>query len=136
EGLELSFNDWLAGTAGKRQGLKNLRGEVIRDLQVINNAKPGQPLALSIDLRLQYLAHRELRNALQEFKAKAGSLVIVDVKTGEILALVNHPSYNPNNRSTYNADAVRNRALIYVFEPGSTVKPFTIAAALETGRWK
>lgn len=136
EGLELSFNDWLAGIAGKRQVLKNLRGEVIRDLQVINNAKPGQPLALSIDLRLQYLAHRELRNALQEFKAKAGSLVIVDVKTGEILALVNHPSYNPNNRSTYNADAVRNRALIDVFEPGSTVKPFTIAAALETGRWK
>lgn len=136
EGIELSYNDWLAGVPGKRQVLKNLRGEIIRDVQVVQNARPGQALALSIDLRLQYLAHRELRNALQEFKAKAGSLVVVDVKTGEILALVNHPGYNPNNRSTYKPDAVRNRALIDVFEPGSTIKPFTIAAALATGRWK
>lgn len=136
EGLELAYNEWLAGVPGKRQVLKNLRGDVIRDVQVLQNAKPGQSLALSIDLRLQYLAHRELRNALQEFKAKAGSLVIVDVKTGEILALVNHPTYNPNNRSTYSAEAIRNRALVDVFEPGSTVKPFTIAAALGTGRWQ
>lgn len=136
EGFELSYNDWLAGKPGKRQVIKNLRGEIIRELQVLENAKPGQSLALSIDLRLQYLAHRELRNALSEFKAKAGSLVIVDVKTGEILALVNHPTYNPNNRSSYKPDAVRNRALVDVFEPGSTVKPFTIAAALDTGRWR
>lgn len=136
EGLELGFNQWLSGVPGKRQVLKNLRGNVIRDVQVLQNAKPGRTLALSIDLRLQYLAHRELRNAIQEFKAKAGSLVVVDVKTGEILALVNHPTYNPNNRSTYNPDAVRNRALVDVFEPGSTVKPFTIAAALESGRWQ
>lgn len=135
EGLELAFDHWLAGVPGKIKVLKNLRGEVVEQLQVMENAKVGQSLALSIDLRLQYLAHRELRNAVHEFKAKSGSLVIVDVKTGEVLALVNYPTYNPNNRSTYNASAIRNRALVDVFEPGSTVKPFTVAAALNSGRW-
>lgn len=135
EGLEMAYDHWLAGVPGKRQVLQNLHKEIIRDIQVLQNAKPGQTLALSIDLRLQYLAHRELRQALDDFKAKAGSLVMVDVKTGEILALVNHPAYNPNNRSTYKPSNMRNRALVDVFEPGSTVKPFTIAAALGTGRW-
>lgn len=136
EGLELSFDHWLAGVPGKIKVLKNRRGDVIRQLQVMETVKLGRPLALSIDLRLQYLAHRELRNAVQEFKASSGSLVIVDVKTGEVLALVNYPTYNPNNRSTYNADAIRNRALVDVFEPGSTIKPFTVAAALQSGRWQ
>lgn len=136
EGIELAYEDWLAGVPGKRQVIQNLHGQIIADLQVVQNARPGRPVALSIDLRLQYLAHRELRRTLQEFKAKAGSLVMVDVKTGEVLALVNHPTYNPNNRATYSADGSRNRALVDVFEPGSTVKPFTIAAALGTGRWR
>ena len=136
EGIELAFNDWLTGVPGKRQVIKDRRGDLIRDLQVKENAKPGKELALSIDLRLQYLAHRELRNAILEFEAKAGSLVMIDVRTGEILAMVNHPTYNPNNRRNLDPQATRNRALIDVFEPGSTVKPFSIAAALGTGRWR
>jgi len=136
EGMELAYEDWLAGVPGKRQVLKDRRGKLIKDVQVTQNAKAGRSLALSIDLRLQYLAHRELRNALQEFGAKAGSLVMVDVQTGEVLAMVNQPTYNPNNRRQLQPAAMRNRAMIDVFEPGSTVKPFSIAAALGSGRWK
>ncbi len=136
EGMELAFDDWLAGVPGKRQVLKDRRGRLIKDVQVAQNAKAGKALALSIDLRLQYLAHRELRNALVEFGAKAGSLVMIDVKTGEVLAMVNQPTYNPNNRRNLQPAAMRNRAMIDVFEPGSTMKPFSMAAALETGRWK
>nr|WP_168191040.1 penicillin-binding transpeptidase domain-containing protein [Pseudomonas sp. PIC25] len=136
EGMELAFDEWLAGVPGKRQVLKDRRGRLIKDVQVVKNAKAGKALALSIDLRLQYLAHRELRNAMQEFGAKAASLVMIDVKTGEILAMVNQPTYNPNNRRNLQPAAMRNRAMIDVFEPGSTVKPFSIAAALGTGRWK
>ncbi|PXB87396.1 cell division protein, partial [Pseudomonas aeruginosa] len=130
EGIELAFDEWLAGVPGKRQVLKDRRGRVIKDVQVTKNAKPGKTLALSIDLRLQYLAHRELRNALLENGAKAGSLVIMDVKTGEILAMTNQPTYNPNNRRNLQPAAMRNRAMIDVFEPGSTVKPFSMSAAL------
>jgi cell division protein FtsI (penicillin-binding protein 3) len=136
EGVELAFEEWLAGVPGKRQVLKDRRGRLIKDVQVTQNAKAGKTLALSIDLRLQYLAHRELRNALIEQGAKAGSLVMIDVKTGEILAMVNQPSYNPNNRRNLQPAAMRNRAMIDVFEPGSTVKPISMAAALQTGRWK
>ena len=136
EGVELAFEEWLAGVPGKRQVLKDRRGRLIKDVQVTQNAKAGKTLSLSIDLRLQYLAHRELRNALIEQGAKAGSLVMIDVKTGEILAMVNQPSYNPNNRRNLQPAAMRNRAMIDVFEPGSTVKPISMAAALQTGRWK
>ena len=136
EGMELAFEDWLAGVPGKRQVLKDRRGRLIKDVQVAQNAKAGKALALSIDLRLQYLAHRELRNAVQEFGAKAGSLVMVDVRTGEVLAMVNQPTYNPNNRRNLQPAAMRNRAMIDVFEPGSTMKPFSMSAALESGRWK
>ena len=135
EGVELAFEEWLAGVPGKRQVLKDRRGRLIKDVQVTQNAKAGKTLALSIDLRLQYLAHRELRNALIEQGAKAGSLVMIDVKTGEVLAMVNQPSYNPNNRRNLQPAAMRNRAMIDVFEPGSTVKPISMAAALQTGRW-
>jgi cell division protein FtsI (penicillin-binding protein 3) len=136
EGMELAFDEWLAGVPGKRQVLKDRRGSLIKDVQVAQNAKPGKALALSVDLRLQYLAHRELRNALVEFGAKAGSLVMVDVKSGEVLAMVNQPTYNPNNRRNLQPAAMRNRALIDVFEPGSTMKPFSMSAALQSGRWK
>ncbi|WP_297835015.1 penicillin-binding protein 2 [Pseudomonas sp.] len=136
EGVELAYDDWLAGVPGKRQVIKDRRGRLIKDVQVTKNAKAGKTLALSIDLRLQYLATRELRNAIQENDAKAGSLVIMDVKTGEVLAMVNSPTYNPNNRRTMVPAAMRNRAIIDVFEPGSTMKPISMTAALDSGRWK
>lgn len=135
EGVELAYNEWLAGVPGQRQVLKDRRGRLIRDVQVTRNAKSGKTLELSIDLRLQYLAHRELRNAMQEHGAKAATLVMIDVKSGEILAMANQPTYNPNNRRNLDPAAMRNRAMIDVFEPGSTVKPFSIAAALTTGRY-
>lgn len=135
EGIELAYDEWLAGVPGRRQVLKDRRGRVIKDIQVVRNAKPGKTLALSIDLRLQYLAHRELRNAMLTHGAKAATLVMIDVKSGEILAMVNQPTYNPNNRRNLHPSAMRNRAMIDVFEPGSTVKPFSIAAALTTGRY-
>jgi cell division protein FtsI (penicillin-binding protein 3) len=136
EGLELAYEEWLAGVPGKRQVLKDRRGRLIKDVQVTKNAKPGKTLALSLDLRLQYLAHRELRNALLEFGAKAGSLVMLDVKTGEVLAMANQPTYNPNNRRNLQPAAMRNRAMTDLFEPGSTMKPISMSAALATGRWK
>lgn len=136
EGVELAYDEWLAGVPGKRQVIKDRRGRLIKDVQVTKNAKAGKTLALSIDLRLQYLATRELRNAIAEQEAKAGSLVIMDVKTGEVLAMVNQPTYNPNNRRSMFPAAMRNRAIIDVFEPGSTVKPFSMSAALQSGRWK
>ena len=136
EGMELAYDEWLAGVPGKRQVLKDRRGRLIKDVQVVQNAKPGKAMALSIDLRLQYLAHSELRNVVQEYDAKAASLVMVDVQTGEILAMANQPTYNPNNRRNLQPAAMRNRAMIDVFEPGSTVKPFSIAAALGTGKYQ
>jgi cell division protein FtsI (penicillin-binding protein 3) len=136
EGVELAFDQWLSGVPGKREVLKDRRGRLIKDVQVTRNAKAGKALALSIDLRLQYLAHRELRNVVTEFGAKGASLVMLDVKTGEVLAMVNQPTYNPNNRRNLQPAMMRNRAMIDVFEPGSTVKPFSMSAALETGRWK
>ena len=136
EGVELAYDEWLAGVPGKRQVIKDRRGRLIKDVQVTKNAKAGKPLALSIDLRLQYLANRELRNAIIENGAKAGSLVIMDVKTGEILAMVNQPTYNPNNRRNLQPAMMRNLAMIDVFEPGSTMKAISMSAALETGRWK
>ncbi|WP_181381806.1 peptidoglycan D,D-transpeptidase FtsI family protein [Pseudomonas prosekii] len=136
EGVELAYDEWLAGVPGKRQVIKDRRGRLIKDVQVTKNAKAGKPLALSIDLRLQYLANRELRNAIIENGAKAGSLVIMDVKSGEILAMVNQPTYNPNNRRNLQPAMMRNRAMIDVFEPGSTMKAISMSAALGTGRWK
>lgn len=136
EGLELTYNDWLQGVPGKRQVLQDRRGRLIKDVQVVSNARPGNDLAMSIDLRLQYIAHRELREALKSFGAKAGSAVLVDIRTGEILAMANHPSYNPNNRANLKPDMMRNRALIDVFEPGSPIKTFTVAAGLMSGRYQ
>jgi len=136
EGIELAYNDWLEGVAGRKQVVKNRVGQIIEDVQLLESDKPGKAIELSIDLRLQYLAYRELKAAVHSHKAKSGSLVLLDVKSGEVLALVNQPSYNPNNKSTLNHTNLRNRALTDVFEPGSTVKPLTIAAALESGKFK
>ncbi len=135
EGLELSFDKWLAGTVGKKKVLKNLYGEIIRDIKPIAEAQPGKTLTLGIDLRLQYLAYRELKSAVSFFEAESGSIVVLDVESGQVLAMVNQPSYNPNNRVSLDLDAVRNRALTDVFEPGSTVKPFTVGVALQSGNY-
>jgi len=135
EGVELAYEEWLRGEQGSKRVMKDLRGNVIRDIEQISVARPGQDLALSIDLRLQHLAYRELKAALQSNNAKAGSMVLLDVETGEVLAMVNQPSYNPNNRRRLRAEQTRNRAMTDVMEPGSTVKPLTIVAALESGRY-
>lgn len=135
EGLELAYDKWLTGKAGKKGVLKNRKGKVIRDFGEIQEAEPGRNIKLSLDMRIQYLAYRELKAAVETHRAKAGSLIILDVKTGEILAMVNQPSYNPNNRSTIDVAHLRNRALTDVFEPGSTMKLATVAAALESKKY-
>lgn len=135
EGMELAYDAWLSGESGAKQVLKDLHGRTIKELQLIKAARSGQDLTLSIDLRLQYLAHRELKNAIEESGARAGSLVILDVATGEVLAMVNQPSFNPNDRSHARGAGLRNRAITDNYEPGSTVKPIAVMAALETGRF-
>lgn len=134
EGLELAYDKWLSGEPGAKQVLRDLRGRNIKEVQLVRAAEPGNDLALSIDLRLQYLAYRELKSAVQAHEAKAGSIVVIDVLTGEVLAMANQPSFNPNDRSNLVPATMRNRALTDQFEPGSTVKPLTIMAALEAGR--
>lgn len=136
EGMELAHNDWLSGQQGIRRVLIDRLGRVIKHDKLIKQAIPGKDLTLSIDRRLQYLAYRELKKAVYQHKAKSGSVVVLDVHTGEVLAMVNQPSYNPNNRRDLIGRKYRNRAVTDVFEPGSTIKPFTIAAALETGRYQ
>ncbi|HEV2038826.1 MAG TPA: penicillin-binding protein 2 [Casimicrobiaceae bacterium] len=134
EGLELAQQSWLGGKPGSRRVIINRRGEIVEDVKSIRAPQEGRDLALSIDSRLQYLAFREIKAAVDANKARAGAAVMLDVKSGEILALVNWPSYNPNNRMRTTRDRMRNRALIDTFEPGSTLKPFTIAAALDAGK--
>lgn len=134
EGIELAYDEWLKGEPGSKEVLKNLYGQVVKDIRPLQEARPGRSLSLSLDLRVQYHAYRELKTAVQRYKAESGSVVILDVATGEVLAMVNQPSFNPNNRATINLDHVRNRSVTDVFEPGSTVKPFTVAAALQTGK--
>ena len=136
EGMELAYQEMLQGVDGKKRVVKDLKRRTIKDVGLIRNAAPGQDVTLSIDLRAQYLAYRELLSAVNEYQATSGMAVALDIQTGEVLAMVNQPSYNPNNRSTRDVGNLRNRALTDVFEPGSTVKPFTVAAALESGLWK
>ncbi len=133
EGLELSCQDTLAGKPGSRSVIKDRLGHIIEDVASIRVPQEGRDLTLSIDRKIQYLAYRELKAAVTENKAKAGAIVALDAKTGEILALANLPAFNPNNRVKLNRNTTRNRAITDIFEPGSTMKPFTIAAALEAG---
>lgn len=134
EGLELAFDAHLHGRDGQMQVLKDRRGHIVEDLALLKTTEPGKPLALSIDNRLQYIAHRELKEAVKQHQAVGGSVVIVDIKTGEILAMVNQPSYNPNNREKFIPDHMRNRAVTDLFEPGSTAKPFAALLGLRSGR--
>lgn len=136
EGMELAYDAWLTGENGSKQVVKDLRGRTVKELQLIKAARSGQNLTLSIDLRLQYLAHRELKKAVEESGGIAGSLVILDVETGEVLAITNYPSYNPNDRTQAKGAALRNRAITDMYEPGSTFKPLGILAALESGKFK
>ena len=134
-GLELAYDDWLKGVPGKKKYIKDLHGEVVRDIGVIEPARPGRDLRLSIDLRLQYLEHRELRKAVTAIGADSGSIVTLDAHTGEILAMVNYPAYNPNSSKGADPASMRNRAVTDVYEPGSTMKTLTLVAALESGRF-
>lgn len=134
-GLELAYEDWLKGVPGKKKYIKDLHGDVVRDIGVLESARPGKDLRLSIDLRLQTLQHRELQLAVTRSGAASGSIVTLDSKTGEILAMVNYPVYNPNSRRGVKSSSMRNRAMTDVYEPGSTMKPLTLVAALESGRY-
>jgi cell division protein FtsI (penicillin-binding protein 3) len=136
EGLELEFNHWLSGESGSKRVLKDRLGRSVENVESVNPPKHGKDLRSSIDLRLQYLAYRTLKAAVQQHKAESGSIVIVDVKTGEVLAMVNQPTYNPNDRAQYSAERYRNRAITDIFEPGSAIKPLVLAAAIESGRYR
>ena len=135
EGMELAFDDLLYGSIGRNEVLKDRNGRVIKKLRLIESEKPGSNLALSIDLRLQYIAYRELKAAMRQYRAKSGSVVVLDVLTGEVLAMVNQPSFNPNDRSRLKVGSTRNRALTDLLEPGSVMKPLTMVAALESGKF-
>lgn len=134
-GLELTYNEWLKGTPGKKKYIKDLHGEVVRDIGVLRPARAGKDLVLSIDLRLQYLQHRELQRAVSSLDAASGTVVTLDSHTGEVLAMVNYPVYNPNGSKTGSPGSRRNRAMTDVYEPGSTMKSLTMVAALESGRY-
>jgi cell division protein FtsI (penicillin-binding protein 3) len=136
EGLELAFNDWLSGTPGAKRVIKDRLGRIIEDLDLIKAASPGKDLRLSLDRRIQYIAYRELKAAVIQQHARSGSVVVLDPNTGEVLAMVNQPAFNPNNRLSLHEDWTRNRAVTDVFEPGSTVKPFVIASAIKSGLYR
>jgi len=136
EGLELAFNHWLAGETGSKRVLKDRFGRSVENVASIKPPHQGKDLRTSIDLRLQYLAYRALKSAVQQNKAESGSIVILDIETGEVLAMVNQPGYNPNDRSQYSAERYRNRAITDIFEPGSSIKPLIMAAAIESGRYR
>lgn len=136
EGLELAYDDWLRGDPGSKRVIKDRLGRIVENVESIQEPRPGKDLALSIDRRIQYLAYRELKRAVLEHRARSGSAVVLDARTGEVLAMVNQPSYNPNNREDLKSSHYRNRAVTDVFEPGSTIKPFTMVAALESGKYR
>ena len=135
EGLELAFDDWLAGKPGAKRVVRDRMGHVVEDLEQIRPSQPGKSLTLSIDRRIQFLAYNEMKKALEQFDADSGSMVIMDVATGEVLAMVNLPTYNPNALRSSSASDRRNRAVTDVIEPGSTIKPILMAAALSSGQY-
>ena len=135
EGLEFEFDYWLKGENGAKRVVRDRLGRIVEDVELVKSVRPGRTLRASLDLRLQYLAYRELKQAVAEHNAISGSAVILDPNTGEVLAMVNQPSYNPNNRTQFDPSRYRNRAITDIFEPGSSVKPFVVAAALESGQY-
>ncbi|RKF15890.1 peptidoglycan glycosyltransferase FtsI [Alginatibacterium sediminis] len=133
EGVEQSYNHWLSAEAGKRQVRKDRAGRVIEDLDVLSKSKDSNDIVLSIDQRLQAIAYKELKKAVADNQATAGSVVVIDIQTGEVLAMANSPSFNPNDRKQFKGFLFRNRAITDAFEPGSVFKPFTVLTALEKG---
>jgi cell division protein FtsI (penicillin-binding protein 3) len=133
EGIELAFQDALAGRAGSRRVIKDRLGQIVEDVESVRAARDGSDVVLALDARIQSLAYGELKRAVEAHRAKGGGIVVLDIATGELLALANLPSYNPNNRARVTGEQVRNRAVTDQFEPGSTLKPFTVALALESG---
>ena len=136
EGLELGFDQLLQGEDGAKRVIQDMLGRYVENIESIRAPRPGGDLVTSIDLRIQYLAYRELKSAMQEYSARAGSVIVIDVDTGEVLAMVNQPSYNPNDREQLKPELYRNRAATDIFEPGSSVKPFIMAAALASGQYR
>jgi cell division protein FtsI (penicillin-binding protein 3) len=136
EGIELAYEEWLDGEPGAKRVVKDGNHKIIEDVESIRRPRPGKNLVLSIDRRIQYLAYRELKAVMKEHKARSASAVVLDVKNGEVIAMVNQPSFNPNNRQQLRSSSMRNRAVTDVFEPGSTMKPFIVASALESGRYQ
>lgn len=135
EGLELTYDAVLTGRSGLKRMVRDSRGNFVEGGELIRPAKAGENIQLSIDLRLQHLSYQALKNAVTEHNAKAGTAVVLDIQTGEVLAMVNQPAFNPNNRSRLKASDFRNRAVTDLFEPGSTVKPFTVASAIKSGKY-
>jgi cell division protein FtsI (penicillin-binding protein 3) len=135
EGVEATYDPWLSGTPGRKRVIKDRYNHLIRDVQELAPALPGHALDLGIDLRIQYLAYRELKKGVEAMNAASGSIVLLDARTGEVLAMTNYPSYNPNNRSTAVGEPLRNRVVTDITEPGSTVKPFTILTGLQSGKY-
>lgn len=133
EGIELSYDEILRSRSGLKQVMRNAHHENIKNIKQLSPATEGQKITLSIDMRLQYIAYRELKSAVASHQASSGSIVILDTKTGEVLALANQPSYNANDRQQFIPEHMRNRGIIDLYEPGSVVKPFTVMAALESG---
>lgn len=136
EGLELAYDQSLAGQDGQKRVIQDGRGRIVQNVESIQAPRPGEDLHTSLDLRIQYLAYRELKAAIRQHSAHAGSVIVIDVPTGEVLAMVNQPSFNPNDRSQYEVARYRNRAVTDIFEPGSSIKPFVMAAALASGRYR
>jgi len=134
EGVELAFQQQLLGHSGSRTVIKDRRGQIVEDVGSIKPPQDGKDIRLALDSKIQYLAYSQLKQAVLEFKAKAGGIVVLDTRTGEILALANWPTYNPNNRERLSGAQLRNRAVTDTFEPGSTLKPFAVAQALEEGK--
>lgn len=135
EGMELAYDSWLTGEPGSKKVMKDRAGRIIKDISLVKPASPGEALRLSIDLRVQYAAYRALKTSVAKHQAKSGSVVVLDIETGEVLAIANQPSFNPNDLSNLKSGATRNRAVTDQMEPGSTVKPFTLLAALESGKF-
>jgi cell division protein FtsI (penicillin-binding protein 3) len=136
EGLELAYDQSLAGLDGQKRVIQDGRGRIVQNVESIQAPRPGEDLYTSLDLRIQYLAYRELKAAIRTHRARAGSVIVIDVTTGEVLAMVNQPSFNPNDRAQYEVARYRNRAATDIFEPGSSIKPFVMAAALASGRYR
>jgi cell division protein FtsI (penicillin-binding protein 3) len=136
EGVELAFDHWLGGENGSKRVIQDSQGNRVEDVESISPVRPGRELRLSIDLRIQYLAYRELKAAVRDNRARSGSVVVLDVRTGEVLAMVNQPTFNPNARQQLTPALYRNRAATDLFEPGSSIKPFFVAAGLASGRFQ